>query len=659
VFIRHTKKTQMSSFSAQHLFSESLDAIADDLRIGSAATNVKVPGTLVFNSESQQNFELPATRGASGQVLVTDGAGSTDWADQSAPGETPKLIQDTAGTTLVTCEVPGVISGSINGNVVLSSDSGPGVTQVFAPNLTSSVKCFNNGKAEVFSSGGLALEADPTFTKVLSPDGRSWLECVSGDASRIIVNSLSVFNSELLSAGDARTSIFCPTNPLAAYLELHTLEDSELKCDNDFHINLAAGKLLHVNNYAFPLSDGTVAQVLTTNGAGETSWQTPSVIGGIPTYIQDGAGTTKLTCQNPGVITGTVASNTVLSSSVAGQETYLTSPNAFSVVTCKNDKVQMLTASNLVFESGASTTTVLAPTSNSRLDLSPGLVEIYNGPPVFQSSAAGTDVKSGVGNSRIICYPSVVSMETESGTRVTCQESGDLQCCVSANVVFEANNAGDTFMQSSNASSVVLCASNQVQILRASQKVFEAFDDITAVRSPLINSFLVLDDFVDSIIRTEGHLKISCGAGTKTLFLNNCAFPAQGGMVSDVLTMTGANVASWQPQGSFALTFGGVPTSNLFFAVNGSATTPCGPNALGYRFVIPHTCSIREIAVETNGFLRIYVYNGVSAWPVPFNFNSGATKLNAGVDFVAGNTIALKVDPISTSTGAIITCFFY
>lgn len=181
-----------TSVSVGHLRAIDLNSLEPELLIGNSSGNVsigkpssevRVLGALSVNS-GDDAFSLPLTKGQEGQFMRADASGDAVWA-QASP-QTADRIQDDAGTTFVTCAVPGQITAELPGLLypVLKADN----TQTVLQGPSSIYISIQNDKIRFGDTTSLAPgsysfpASDGSADQFLRTDGLGSLDWASGPA---------------------------------------------------------------------------------------------------------------------------------------------------------------------------------------------------------------------------------------------------------------------------------------------------------------------------------------------------------------------------------------------------------------------------------------------------------------------------------------------
>lgn len=221
----------MTQFVSDHLICASINnsngplllGNSSDVEIGQQSStvsvlgNLLVDGPLTVNSQSSQEFTLPQTRGTLNQLLVSDGQGSTTWSSAPPPPGVPESIQDSAGTTQLTCSTPNQIVGSLPLGTVFSASS---AESYLTCDNTSVVKCATGGEAGFYDTSVSRVGIDSSSSFMKSPDQNN-------SASVSNSNIQLVFTSVLRDTLDATTRVFSGTDGTARL----TIDDSQDACE--------------------------------------------------------------------------------------------------------------------------------------------------------------------------------------------------------------------------------------------------------------------------------------------------------------------------------------------------------------------------------------------------------------------------------------------
>jgi hypothetical protein len=274
-----------------------------------ATSGVAVIGNLAVSGVTTLSApgNLKITGGVSGQALVTDGTGNLTWAD--AGGSITirdEGVELTNATSILNFTGAGVTAG-ILGNVVTINVPGAGSSQptiefvavadgpdqIFNDpainNLTSNTQCsvYVNGvlaRSTDFTVAGTAL----TFTRSLQV----------GD--EITAAPVTVFTSvpqAAISSGNSAVTVTANGNvgiSAAGNADVIAVSGTGAAVTGDFEVSgnvtiatdiSVAGKAVFTDVANVSIQGGTAAQVLSTDGAGNLSWVTPSGGGGGATVV--------------------------------------------------------------------------------------------------------------------------------------------------------------------------------------------------------------------------------------------------------------------------------------------------------------------------------------------------------------------------------------
>lgn len=252
-----------------------------DVVIGQPTSTMRVRGTfdaegpIVFNSGTANSFTLPSTSGSVGQVLTSTGAQQSVWSN--LPSSASDQIQDALGTTRLSCQVP----GSIDGFLPFSS-SQPLFHVGSAPDIT----YLGNGTDPLTSTSFVAATDNISLFKnsVQRVAVRDTEEVMLSDPNgtpRVIVNPVG--GTQIASENGVgvdyfaidSSGIFMAHNTLPVFYVL----GSSFRLwspGNSTVLRLQDGLGVNINaSYYLPTGDGSANQVITTNGAGTSTWATP------------------------------------------------------------------------------------------------------------------------------------------------------------------------------------------------------------------------------------------------------------------------------------------------------------------------------------------------------------------------------------------------
>jgi len=246
----------------------------------------------------------PKTDGTAGQVLTTDGTGFTSWATAAGTGD---VTGPGGATDNAVARYDGVTGLLLQDSVVLIDDVGVinGVTQLNVDNIrldgNSIISTDTNGDLILTpdGTGDLVLDglnwpqADGALGNVLSTDGAgqlSWSAAGSGDVvgpASSTDNALARFDLATGKLLQDSVGILTDAGALSGLTQLdvdnlrldgNTISSTDVNGDLILTPNGTGDLVLDGLNW--PQADGTIGQVLETNGAGQLSWATPSGGGG-------------------------------------------------------------------------------------------------------------------------------------------------------------------------------------------------------------------------------------------------------------------------------------------------------------------------------------------------------------------------------------------
>ena len=269
------------------------------------AETISVPASLGTNFA----LTLPPTAGANGSVLTTDGAGTLSW---SPPGASSQWANGLSGAI-----------GYVGGNVGIGTtapDSGvngldieknyavaggdPGMLLIRNANASSFTQFAFRNDSNAYYSGfylnGTARAADggANMFNYFNDLGGTTLR-QNGDLIFMTGAYPGVEKMRMTAAGNVGIGTTTPGSPLDVKGAIRMSGSASGYAG--FQPAAAAGSTV----WTLPTSDGTLNQVLTTNGAGLLSWSTPIAGGGSGTVTNVSAGT--------GLLGGAIATSGTLS----------------------------------------------------------------------------------------------------------------------------------------------------------------------------------------------------------------------------------------------------------------------------------------------------------------------------------------------------------
>jgi len=266
------------------------------------------------------NHYWPNIDGSSGQVLTTDGAGILSWSSVSS---------STGDLTIVGSEISGPSNGDISitpggtGNVVLKTET----LRIGDPDVATEgdvINIFTATDQSLYIATS-NLDANSTSIKLIEESGDEQIELNVPSTSSKGID----MNATWLRLGYAGTGGVISTYGTGS-LELRTnnfgiLNTGKIEITGGSNANISilphgTGKILLDNNY-WPNTDGTVGQVLTTDGAGNLSWGNATAQG--ITFVGDDSTGTRVSDNETFKIAG--ASN--ITTAVSGDILTITGPN--------------------------------------------------------------------------------------------------------------------------------------------------------------------------------------------------------------------------------------------------------------------------------------------------------------------------------------------
>jgi hypothetical protein len=289
-----------------------------------------IEGTTFINSNSAGEFGLPATAGAAGEQLTSNGDGTTSWA-AAATGSLP------------------LSGGTMSGNIVFAG------TQTF-PNTLSTAGGTMTGDITFAATQSFPI-ATTSALGVVKPDGTTITVDGTGLISAVAAGTLqtitdagatttnSITTAGLVAQGSVTVEVLTTSlsnrfdviydpagaNSMVARLNLNGLTlgygtaNAELRflgtTSGDWVGFKSPGSFTGQTVWSLPPADGTAGQVLSTNGGGVLGWS--SVAGStLQTVTDNGASTTNtILVTNPGATTDVSVAPSGLSYSYGGQQT--------------------------------------------------------------------------------------------------------------------------------------------------------------------------------------------------------------------------------------------------------------------------------------------------------------------------------------------------
>jgi hypothetical protein len=310
--------SQNAVFDALALKHDKMDATSElmiktlKLSNGTNWVGLEAPATIASNFILQ----LPGADGTAGQVLKTDGTGKLGWVDATSGSVTsvttnPPLSSAGTGTVTISLGYDNITLGMNGSNQLIVKDAG--ITAAKLNNMgaaSGQILKYNGSAWAPAADDGLTAEADPNVRKFARTDGTGIIPpvCTAKQVLRYDsgTDSLVCFNIVLttddLAEGatnlfftDARARTAAVADAIAdgvtniapsqnAVFDALALKQDML--DGTSELNLKTLKLYNGANYVgfeapagatnflwkLPGADGTVGQVLKTDGAGNLGW---------------------------------------------------------------------------------------------------------------------------------------------------------------------------------------------------------------------------------------------------------------------------------------------------------------------------------------------------------------------------------------------------
>jgi hypothetical protein len=247
-------------------------------------------------------YTIPTNDGGAGQVLTTNGFGVVSWSDTGSgdvegpassvgdnialfDGVTGKLIKDAGKSLSDFAESPGPsiinnvpvfsnTTGDIQDSTISINDINTSNADVKGPGSSTQnrVAIYSDGTGTLIGETAYTIPAgDGTAGQILSTDGAgavTWTAASTGDVTGptgTTLGNLASFKDAsgkvIEDSGFAVADIGTVKGPVSTVVERVALFDN------------TTGTQIKQTNYAIPVTDGTINQVLATNGAGVVTWQ--------------------------------------------------------------------------------------------------------------------------------------------------------------------------------------------------------------------------------------------------------------------------------------------------------------------------------------------------------------------------------------------------
>ena len=488
---------------------------------------------------------------------------------------------------------------------------------------------------------------------------------LGGDlSSDVNITNASESNSFNLTAGTVNISSSSASDlsfTAAAAIEFNTAEDGirfNIDGNNDQY---TFGSAFIANGIRFPNTDGTAGQVLTTNGAGVTSFSDPTGLGA-------GSGLT----ENSGNIDlGGVFDQSVSLSSSTGAESFTVTTTGGgltmqNVTGSGNVQLNQFGAGNLTVQNQGGTGGIFIQSGQ-------GLSASTAGAGSFELNNNGSGIMEIENNSG-----SSFNIQNNSGTMTILNNAGDLDINSNGTTTFSSTGDALTLRGVRQGTPGVTTDGGQIDFFTTPFR-----PTVTAV-SPILRATLDNTgtwDFqgnnlteVNTVQGTNAENLTLVSVGVRNVVLNpsgsgqvlidGVAYPDQTGSNGDVLTFNGTNSATWEtprlpvfdanytkPAGASTLDFftnGGVVTHNI------ARTSSGGFPPSDHRGILRYN-SDADVSNDTDDYLAVF-YDDLSGsgegggtyWHRNyFEFahdgaGSNRTRLTAnGVDFydAAGTTL--------------------
>jgi len=196
-----------------------------DLHIN-LSTNIEIDGTLTLGAAGPSEYTLPTVDGDDGQVLKTNGSGTVTWQDDAAGA-----VASVSGTSnqISASTTAGAVTLSLPSSIITPGTltaTSLGVTDAYTLPIAD-------------GSDGQVLKTNGSGVITWQADSGGAVASVSGTSNQIEVSPTT---------GSCVVSL-----------------PNEIITPGSLNIN---------NAYTFPTTDGSINQVLKTNGAGSVAWST-------------------------------------------------------------------------------------------------------------------------------------------------------------------------------------------------------------------------------------------------------------------------------------------------------------------------------------------------------------------------------------------------
>lgn len=262
----------------------SVNSSGGNVSIALNPTIVAVPGSLSYNASNDESIQFPDSRGNPGQVLASNGSGRVDWVNQ------------TGGTVSISGTPNEIVATTVGNSTTLAFDSVTAIPGNLLINTTTAPMAFptTNGSAG----------------QILSTNGSGQLSWINETSS----GTISGTPNEIITStsGNVTTLAF----------------DTQTHIPGQLTINSFSAPM------AFPTTNGSAGQILSTNGSGQLSWVNETAGGAIQGTANE-------------IVATTIGNTTTLAfdsqTHIPGQLTLNTGLNAYSLPTTAGTSGQVLT----------------------------------------------------------------------------------------------------------------------------------------------------------------------------------------------------------------------------------------------------------------------------------------------------------------------------
>lgn len=234
-----------------------------DIFLSPDKTNSLTPGRVWISNA----YKLPAVDGGDGQVLITDGSGNVSWDD---PVVTLNLDSDNgSGSLNLKDGEPLILAGGQSIQTAFNNTTNTfTISAVKADNSgTVGVASYTSSQFDVSGQGVVSL-ADGGVTNIKLANKSITIGSTSVDLGTSITTLVGITG---ITTGNLAIGTSGNANSIRA-VDSGTNGDITLSPKGAGVITLYGASAY---SYSLPATRGTINQVLTTNGAGVTSWETP------------------------------------------------------------------------------------------------------------------------------------------------------------------------------------------------------------------------------------------------------------------------------------------------------------------------------------------------------------------------------------------------